>query len=120
MSDAFNAWWNEVGVWSTETFGTGYQGDQVLRHIEKEIAECRAEMKAGNATASLEEWADIAQLAMDGARRAGFSADEFLNQLFHKLDINKARDWKLGSDGVFEHVRKQSFKQPKNDYPGMD
>ena len=106
MSERFNQWWDECGQWSVETFGDGYRGESVLKHIEKEIAECREDMaRQGAMTASLEEWADIAQLAMDGARRAGVTADEFIEQLFKKLEINRPRTWICGEDGVCEHER---------------
>jgi hypothetical protein len=54
--------------WSLSTFGEGAMTERVLKHIEKEIQEVRAEPY------KLEEWIDIALLALDGAWRTGATA----------------------------------------------
>ena len=79
-------------AWSEATFGTGYRYEQVLRHMEKEIAEVRAN------PADLEEWIDLMMLAFDGAWRSGASLGQILEALNKKQDKNKAREWVVPDD----------------------
>lgn len=82
--------------WSEITFGDGDRTESVLNHIEKEIAEIRAD------PSDLVEWIDIIQLAFDGARRSGAThnpdgryntIEEILETLVEKQDINEQRQW---------------------------
>lgn len=89
--------------WSEKTFGPSDRAKGVLDHIGKEIAEVRANPK------SLEEWIDIAILALDGAWRAGYSPIEIAVALNAKQEKNESRQWpdwrNLSEDQAIEHVR---------------
>lgn len=94
------------GEWSENTFGPGERTEGVLKHIEKEIDEVRKEPH------SIEEWADIVILAMDGARRSAHADGVlFENALLAKLGKNKNRkwpDWRTADkDKPIEHIREE-------------
>lgn len=80
-------------TWSKETFGEGPRTEGVLRHIESEIAEIRAEQVG--TSAHLEEWVDIIILAIDGAWRSGdWTPEEICAMLEAKQLKNRHRQWK--------------------------
>lgn len=87
--------------WSASVFGPGPRTEGNCRHIEKELAEVRA-----NPT-DLYEWIDIAMLAFDGAWRAGHSPAEIEAAYRAKLSKNIARIWPEpnGQDAPVEHVK---------------
>ena len=88
---------------SFHTFGPGRRTEGILDHLAKELEEVRA-----NPT-DLEEWIDIALLAMDGAWRAGHEPDEIARGLLDKLRKNEIRtwpDWRTSDpDKALEHIR---------------
>lgn len=93
-------------AWSIQTFGPGDAADRVeglIDHIQKELDELRA------APMDVEEWADVAFLALDGAFRAGAGPDLIAVALEGKLAKNQARawpDWRTAEPGkAIEHVR---------------
>lgn len=88
-------------VWSLNTFGTGRKTEGIVKHIAKELDEIRAE------PTNLEEWVDVMILALDGAWRAGYSAEEILNVLIYKQQINFNRQWPEISteDEPTEHIK---------------
>lgn len=75
--------------WSRKNIGPGQRVEGILKHIEKEVTEVRA-----NPT-DLMEWIDIAMLAFDGAWRQGFSARQIESALAEKLEINKSRKFPM-------------------------
>lgn len=89
--------------WSTRNFGPGRRTEGVLKHIAKESDEVRAD------PTSLEEWVDIAILALDGAWRAGYEPQEVIDRLIAKQEENFTRsypDWRtVGEDEPIEHIR---------------
>ena len=73
--------------WSEKTFGPGARVKGVVDHIHKELKEIEA------APGDLEEWIDVAILALDGAWRSGASASEIINAMIMKQAKNEARTW---------------------------
>ena len=90
-------------VWSFKTFGPGARTLGITKHIEKEIAEVRAEPD------SLEEWCDIAILALDGAWRADYTPQEVEAEMNRKQQVNFHRSWPLPSPDheSNEHIREE-------------
>ena len=100
FADAFDARHD----WSVTTFGPGDRTEAVVRHIRKELDEVLA------CPDDLEEWVDVAILAMTGAARAcGADGVAFLEALAAKDAKNRARtwpDWRTVPAGQpVEHVR---------------
>jgi len=75
----------------------------VVDHIRKELREIEA------APGDLEEWIDVVILALDGARRAGYSPEQIIEQLVAKQTKNENRkwpDWRTQpADKAIEHER---------------
>ena len=99
-------------LWSNKTFGPGPRAEGICKHIEKELAEVRAEPY------SPEEWADIAILALDGMWRCHVygptvpyniesAADIVERTMLLKQDENRARKWPPPGpqDSANEHIR---------------
>lgn len=61
-------------AWSVNRFGHGRRTEGICKHIEKELAEVRAN------PADIKEWIDIAILALDGAWRCVWYTGESLNR----------------------------------------
>lgn len=89
--------------WSQETFGPGRRTGGVLAHIKKELVEIEAD------PTDVEEWTDVAGLALDGACRAGHTPTEVVAAWRTKIAKNRARswpDWRTASeDEPIEHDR---------------
>jgi len=79
--------------WSKITFGNGPRVEGILKHIESEIEEVRANPE------DIREWIDIVILALDGAWRSGHSAEEVVLTLFDKL----------------VEIRTRTYPKPEND-----
>ena len=73
--------------WSERTFGHSVRTVGITKHIEKEIAEIRA------APHDLTEWVDVVILALDGAWRAGYTAEEIADAMAMKQAENFCREW---------------------------
>lgn len=90
-------------LWSVETFGPSKGTEGVVRHIESELAEVKA-----NPT-DVTEWIDIILLAFDGAFRAGHTAEQVVTALIQKQAKNTRRqwpDWRTKKEGEFSsHVK---------------
>lgn len=74
-------------AFSRKTFGPGRRHQGVIDHIRKELTEIEA------APEDLEEWIDVVLLALDGAWRAGHSAEQVATALDAKMTKNEQRDW---------------------------
>lgn len=87
--------------WSLKAFGPGARVGGITKHIEKEVVEVRA------APADLDEWIDIAILALDGAWRAGYSPAECCMALERIQMRNFARAYHAPTspDEPTEHIR---------------
>jgi hypothetical protein len=85
---------------SRRAFGEGRRTLSITKHIEKEIAEVRA-----NPT-DLSEWVDIIILAMDGFWRHGGTPEGIMPVINAKLEKNIARTWPAPtSEDATEHDR---------------
>lgn len=88
---------------SLRTFGPGARVNGVIAHIRKELIEIES------APRDLEEWIDVAMLALDGAWRAGYEPADIALALATKLTINELRTWPdwrtVAPDQAIEHVR---------------
>ncbi len=97
---------NRAKAFSERTFGPGARTAGVVAHIRKELAEIEA------APDDLSEWIDVVILALDGAWRAGYSAEQIVDALAAKQAKNEARtwpDWRTApADGPIEHVRDEA------------
>lgn len=103
--ERFEALAADHAEWSQATFGTDSERDWrgPLAHLRKEIAEIE------DCPTDPEEWADGLLLLLDGARRAGVSAQTLVGTAERKLAKNKLRQWSSpNEDGSVEHVRKQN------------
>jgi hypothetical protein len=87
--------------WSKKTFGEGRRTGGVTQHIEKELAEVRANPD------DLSEWIDIVILALDGFWRHGGEVEDVMKYLQAKQDKNFARQWPTptSEDVAIEHIR---------------
>lgn len=88
-------------AWSRPTFGDGFRTEGICRHIEKELAEIRAEPLA------LEEWIDVIILALDGFWRHGGTPASLRRLLESKQTKNFNRKWPSiqPEDQPVEHIR---------------
>lgn len=90
-------------AFSERTFGPGERTAGVVDHIVKELAEILAN------PSDLTEWIDVVILALDGAWRAGYSAEQIVEALEAKQTKNEGRtwpDWRSAVPGkAIEHVR---------------
>jgi hypothetical protein len=78
--------------WSFRVFGGSVSTERLTNHIRKELDEIVA------APYDVEEWADVIILALDGAWRAGYSAEEICRALDVKQQKNKARTFIVPTD----------------------
>lgn len=79
--------------WSEIVFGEGSRTEGILEHIRLESDEVRAEPN------DVEEWVDIAILALDGAWRAGHSPEEVCEAMLRKQIKNLKRQWHVPESG---------------------
>jgi len=88
-------------AWSLQTFGGGRRTVGLTKHIAKELDEIR------QAPTDLTEWVDVIILAIDGAWRAGYCAQEIADALWAKQEKNMARQWpaNVSEDEPTEHIR---------------
>jgi hypothetical protein len=98
--------YHQIG-WSTKTFGPGRRRAGVLDHIEKEIAEVRADPPGKS-----KEWVDIIILAFDGAWRDGWFPEELIDALVAKQTKNEHREWPdwrtQPTDKAIEHAERNA------------
>jgi len=85
-------WLERKNQWSIETFGTAQRWEGVLRHIESELEEIRETPN------DLMEWVDVILLALDGAYRSGHTAEEIVEAIYTKQEINMSRKWAVAND----------------------
>jgi hypothetical protein len=89
-------------AWSKETFGPGNRTIGVIDHIRKELQEIEDDPKGT-------EWTDVIILALDGFWRAGYTAQEIIDHIIAKYEVNEGRkwpDWRLSTEGkAIEHIR---------------
>jgi hypothetical protein len=88
-------------AWSKRTFGPGRRTLGILKHIEKEIAEAKANPE------DLTEWIDIIILAIDGYWRHGGTPETIMPDLTAKAETNYRRTYPMptSEDEPSEHIR---------------
>jgi hypothetical protein len=77
----------KVIPWSEKVFGPGKRTEGICKHIEEELKEVREKPE------NVEEWIDVVILALDGAWRAGFTAEQVEAALIAKYEKNFKREW---------------------------
>ena len=99
----FRAHLHRQRLFSERTFGPGPRDAGIVAHIRKELIEIEAKPD------DLSEWIDVVILALDGAWRAGYTADDIIHALVFKQTKNEGRSWPdwrtLPHDSAIEHVR---------------
>lgn len=89
--------------WALATFGPDRDNEGLLKHILKEVEEVREDPN------DVEEWMDIAILAIHGAWKTGASPEEVAQTLIMKLAKVQRRDWPKLEDQVpgkpIEHLK---------------
>lgn len=99
----FEAFFDAFAAWSRDTFGPMDRYATVVAHIRKELEEVEAK------PSDLDEWVDVALLAMDGAwRSAGADGRAFVLAMMAKDEKNRKRswpDWRDSPGAVTEHIR---------------
>jgi Protein of unknown function (DUF550) len=76
--------------WSADTFGPLGEGmtlNSVIDHLAEEVDEVKETPHAAD------EWADIIQLGLEGAFRAGLSVADIWAALWDKHFVNEERKW---------------------------
>jgi hypothetical protein len=88
-------------AWSKKTFGSGRHTLGLIKHIQKELDEIK------EFPSDVEEWADVIILGIDGAWRAGYTAQQVAEALIEKQEVNRKREWGpvVSEDEPIEHVR---------------
>lgn len=93
----------EQKVFSEKTFGPGLRNEGIRKHIQLELEEIKRNPQ------DLYEWLDVVILALDGAWRAGYSAEEIAAGLRWKQAKNLRRKWpdwrSVPPNTPIEHVR---------------
>lgn len=89
--------------WALLTFGPGLRTEAVTAHIELELTEIRAK------PTDIMEPIDVIILALDLLYRAGHTADEIVEALQAKQDLNLDREWPETVRGKpTEHIKGDS------------
>jgi dATP/dGTP pyrophosphohydrolase len=90
-------------VFSYETFGPSQRTLGILDHLGKEMTEIAEH------PFDLGEWIDVIILGIDGAWRAGYSAEQIAFALMTKQQENEEREWPdwrtVPEDKAIEHIR---------------
>lgn len=101
----FDAFWQQAGEWSNETFGPPYIRGPLgpLDHLSKEIEEVKKD------PTNITEYVDLFFLVIDAIRRAGFQPLTFEQECWQKLAKNKSRKWPdwrtTDPNKAIEHIR---------------
>lgn len=108
---------NEISEWSDATFGNGQRNPAIVYHLKKELDELidcfhiSAVDSPKNRMLRM-EFADCFMLLLDSAHHACFSANDILEAVREKLEINKNREWdKPDENGVVEHIEDKLTKE---------
>ena len=90
--------------WADKTFGYSKDPRSAIKRMLKEVEELKDKMDSGAAT--FDDLADeMADIFITGYRVfdvLGFNGDACVD---HKMEINRARKWKLNGDGTGQHIK---------------
>ena len=109
---------NDIAEWSDKTFGYGQRNPAVLYHLQKEVEELITEHnnvltkkyypngEFGKQIRKITmEYADCFMLLFYSAHHYGLTAEEIIQLVQEKLEINKKRKWaKPDENGIIEHL----------------
>jgi NTP pyrophosphatase (non-canonical NTP hydrolase) len=110
---------DDIAKWSNETFTdskSNYRLVALVSHLLEEAKEVRYEInkytehnfapdeKIMQKSAILSQCADCEILIMDLLAKLGFSTDDLLKAILHKMEVNKTRQWEgPNKDGLYHH-----------------
>lgn len=108
MSNDLESYLNRQREWSKKTFGAGPRVLGIIKHIELELEEIRAE------PTDLTEWIDVMILAMDGYWRNGGDPKLLFGLLLEKQGVNFQRKYPMpaSDDEPSQHDRSQDQVAP--------
>lgn len=100
-------------AWSDATFGKNSRNISISFHIQKEAKELTEalvyldrERTEKNLADAKEEFADCLILLLDAASHTGLTAENLMEEVIKKFNINKRRTWgKPDANGVVEHIK---------------
>lgn len=94
------AFLNDKNEWSIKTFGGGERTEGIIEHIKSGLVEVQETPR------DVYGWVDIIFLAMDGAYRNGFEAQDLIYAMEKKHEINRSRSWPVtGQDKPSFHTK---------------
>jgi hypothetical protein len=90
--------------WSEKMFGEGNRRVGTIEHIRRELTEIS---EATTRQDALREWVDVVILALEGAWREGFTAEQVVTAIVEKQLVNRRRTWptEQSPDLPIEHMR---------------
>jgi hypothetical protein len=94
----------DIGKWSSDTFGENDRTVPLFEHTKKEVDEA---IIAYNNKSPYFDWAiaDCLILLFDIMYRNNISMDQMQATIQKKMQVNKKRQWSLpDEDGVIEHA----------------
>jgi len=108
---------DDISEWSDKTFGYGQRNPAIIYHLQKEVNELIVSFHEFYSVKSRSdfgkqvrkttmEYADCFILLFDSAHHFGLTAEEIIDLVHTKLEINKKRKWrKPDENGVVEHLK---------------
>jgi NTP pyrophosphatase (non-canonical NTP hydrolase) len=92
-----------VSKWAEETFGPASSNARVAARANEEMAELlRCLTNDDSHPKAIEEAADVVIILYRLADRMGF---DLMDEIDRKMEVNRARLWRLSPDGHGYHVR---------------
>ena len=93
-----------VSEWATKTFGYPKSPEVAIQRMLVECKELEDKLESGAATHEdiADEIADIIICGYQAMTTIGFDMNACVD---HKMEINRARKWKLNNDGTGQHVK---------------
>lgn len=85
--------------WSLKTFGEGQRTEGIVKHIYQELQEIVSNPR------DLEEWADVAILAMDGAWRSIPNFNHVLNDMYVTFKVGESVSWGKAIESIEANLR---------------
>lgn len=98
LMDAINQWANEV-------FGSDRSPMAPIHHLKKEAGELIEAHESNDHKAIGLEFADCFILLLNGAAKYGLTAQEVIELIKYKMEVNKKRKWsEPDQNGVCQHI----------------
>ncbi len=93
---------DEIWKWQSETFDT--TSADAVNGLIKEAEELKESLLGFDSVNDLIEMADVFQYLVYIIKKRGYTFENFKGAVSYKLEINKARNWKLRDDGCYQHT----------------